>query len=260
MTRVLIIPAAGAGLRLGALTPKPLVPIAGRAMIDHLFALYARSVDRFVVVVGPSALEAVARHCESAGVDVGLGVQPAPTGMLDAIVAASDEVRRTRPDAVWITWCDQVAVHPATVRHLAELADATPAPALVFPTATRRDPYTHLVRDGQGRITGVLQRREGDRLPEVGESDMGLFSLSADAYFEHLGRFAREAGIGRATGERNFLPFVPWIGGRAAVRTFPCTDEVEAIGVNTPEDLSLVEAYLRRQRRDLEPLSRAPRP
>lgn len=163
-------------------------------MIDHLFALYARSVDRFVVVVGPSALEAVARHCESAGVDVGLGVQPAPTGMLDAIVAASDEVRRTRPDAVWITWCDQVAVHPATVRRLAELADATSAPALVFPTATRRDPYTHLVRDGQGRITGVLQRREGDRLPEVGESDMGLFSLSADAYFEHLGRFAREAG------------------------------------------------------------------
>ena len=51
------------------------------------------------------------------------------------------------------------------------------------------------------------------------------------------------------TGERNFLPFIPWIAARAPVVTFPCTDEREAIGVNTPEELALVEEYLKERAR-----------
>jgi hypothetical protein len=71
-----------------------------------------------------------------------------------------------------------------------------------------------------------------------------LFALSAGAYAELLPRYAREVEIGGATGERNFLPFIPWVARDHEVATFPCTNPMEAIGVNTPEELKAVEAYL----------------
>jgi hypothetical protein len=102
------------------------------------------------------------------------------------------------------------------------------------------------VRDAQGRIIDVLQRREGDPMPSVGESDMGLFSLSPDAYFDLLPHFGRETAQAAATHERNFLPFLPWLVRRgASVFTFAATNEMEAVGINTPEDRRRVEAYLR---------------
>ena len=52
---------------------------------------------------------------------------------------------------------------------------------------------------------------------------------------------------GAGAGERNFLPFIPWVAQRRPV-IIPSEDPEEAIGVNTPEELRAVEAYL--QRRD----------
>ena len=74
---------------------------------------------------------------------------------------------------------------------------------------------------------------------------MGVFSLSARAYFELLPEFARLERAGAATGERNFLPFLPWAAGRGRLVTFRCQDPREAIGVNTPDDRVQVEAFLR---------------
>ncbi len=91
---------------------------------------------------------------------------------------------------------------------------------------------------------GVRQRRDGDDMPRSGESDAGLFAVRLDAFREELPRYAREAPVAR-TGEQNFLPFIPWLAARARVTTFPLTDAREAVGVNTPEDLQSMEAYLR---------------
>ena len=83
-------------------------------------------------------------------------------------------------------------------------------------------------------------------MPEVGESDMGLFSLSPGAYFDLLPQFGREATQATSTRERNFLPFLPWLVARGhTVLTFPSMNELEAIGINTPDDRRRLEAYLR---------------
>jgi bifunctional UDP-N-acetylglucosamine pyrophosphorylase/glucosamine-1-phosphate N-acetyltransferase len=248
MTRLLVIPAAGPGSRLGASVPKVLVPVGGVPMLDRLLALYRSSVDRVVVVAGPSFDDEVRRHAAgSADRDrIDCLVQPSPTGMLDAILLAAPIVEWHRPSHVWVTWCDQVAVHPRTIERLAALTGGPRPDGLVMPTVTRADPYIHFERDGAGRITRVLHRREGDTMPSTGESDMGLFAMSAAAYRDRLPAYAREAAIGRATGERNFLPFIPWLARTDRVTTFPCEDPMEAVGVNTPEELAAIEEYLRR--------------
>jgi CTP:molybdopterin cytidylyltransferase MocA len=242
--RLLIIPAAGLGSRLGALKPKPLVDVNGRPMLDHLAELYRSFVDETVVVANPAFAGDIVEWGRHSG-RVSVVVQPAPTGMLDAILLAAPIVREKAPDEIWITWSDQVGVLRETVQRLAVATSADPRPALALPTVARRDPYIHFERDGAGRISRLLQRREGDRMPEQGESDMGLFAMPRQSFELDLQDYARDVPPGTTTGERNFLPFVPWLAQRRLVATFPCTDPMEAVGINTPDELRQVEAWLR---------------
>jgi bifunctional N-acetylglucosamine-1-phosphate-uridyltransferase/glucosamine-1-phosphate-acetyltransferase GlmU-like protein len=216
-------------------------------MIDHLFELYRRVAQRFVLVVNPSAEALVKAHCNAVAptLEVEYVQQSEPTGMLDAILLAAEPARRSHPGRVWITWCDQVGVHPETIATLQRHSTEQPDASIVLPTARQESPYIHFERDEDGRITGIRQRREGDVMPSVGESDMGLFSLSPDGYFQWLPRFGLEATRASETRERNFLPFVPWLAKQGhRLYTFPCTDDIEAVGVNTADDRRRVERYL----------------
>jgi bifunctional N-acetylglucosamine-1-phosphate-uridyltransferase/glucosamine-1-phosphate-acetyltransferase GlmU-like protein len=217
-------------------------------MLDWLLDLYRGVVDRAIVVVHPSFADQIRTYGETTGAPLEYQVQEAPTGMLDAILCATQAVASSDASRILITWCDQVAIHPQTVERLMKLSDTQPGTAVVMPTAQQSDPYIHLERDTTGRIVRVLHRREGDRLPPVGESDMGLFSLSRHAFLTDLASFAASAGTGGGTGERNFLPFLPWIAAREEIVTFPCVDAIEAVGVNTPEELQRVESYLAARR------------
>ena len=244
---VLIIPAAGAGTRLQSSVPKVLSEVNGKPMIDHLVERYRAVVQRFVLVVHPSFETDVRQHVKriAPSLDVQFAQQPHPTGMLDAILLGSDAAKQRPLDRVWITWCDQVGVHPNTVSTLAQLSHERANVPAIFPTTRQAPPYIHLERDSEGRIVKIRQRREGDTMPEVGESDMGLFSLSADAYFNLLPQFGRETTVSALTRERQFLPFMPWLlQRRYDVVTFPATNELEALGVNTPDDRRRLETYL----------------
>jgi CTP:molybdopterin cytidylyltransferase MocA len=247
--RVLLVPAAGTGSRLGGHLPKLLVPVNGRSMIAHLLDLYAPVIDRAVVVVSPAARAAAENALRHGPLPIEVLVQDSPTGMLDAILLARDRVQVARPRRVLITWCDQIAVSPATVAAVADAARRVPEPPLVLPTCLGEDPYVHLDRDVSGRIVNVRHRREGDDMPPLGESDAGVFDLSAASYLEWLPEYARAPAIGARTGERNFVPFVAWVAGRGAVVTVPCSLPEEAIGINTPAELQRIEAYLRKGRR-----------
>jgi bifunctional UDP-N-acetylglucosamine pyrophosphorylase/glucosamine-1-phosphate N-acetyltransferase len=240
------VPAAGLGSRLGAAVPKLLVRVAGVPMIDRILELYRDVVDRAVIVVNPRVQAEVRRHmgAHRSGLRIDCVEQQEPTGMLDAILLAAPFVHEFVPVSVWITWCDQVAVHRSTIATLAMRTQEHPHPAVVMPTVIRAHPYIHFERDSAGRIVRVRHRREGDEMPDVGEGDIGLFALSSAAFTESLPQYSREVEAGAGTGERNFLPFIPWVGRAQDVVTFPCTDPMEAVGINTPEELRIVEHYL----------------
>ena len=241
----MVVPAAGRGSRLGSALPKVVVPVNGRAMLDYILERYRGLVDRFVIVVSPDALAIVRSHCLATGFSIELAVQESPTGMLDAILVPARSQALRAAEQVWITWCDQIAVSQATAERLARTLDQSPA-ELAMPTLTGTNPYIHFERNAEGKITRVRQRREGDEMPTVGESDIGLFGLSGAAYRDLLPRFAETAPVGTTTRERNFLPFIPWLAARGPIQTFPAADPMEAIGINTVEDLGRVAAFLGR--------------
>lgn len=219
-------------------------------MIEWLIDLYRPYVSRIVVIVSPSAADDARRLTAASDVPIDVDVQDKPTGMLDAVLLAYDRVRQSPARRVWVTWCDQIAIHPRTIARLSELSTLHAEAAIVMPVAFRKNPYVHLERDAESRIVRVLHRREGDKMPEVGESDAGLFSFSRDAFLSRLPEYAVSLEAGAATGERNLLPFIPWsadLGDDVVV--FPCVEEIEAVGINRQEELKEIEAYLKNRRR-----------
>ena len=97
MTRVLVLPAAGLGSRLGSPVAKVLHPVAGRPMLAHLAALYRPWIDAWHIVVRPQDRDAVAAACAALDLDAALHLQPEPIGMLDAILRAHPALAAQTP-------------------------------------------------------------------------------------------------------------------------------------------------------------------
>lgn len=248
MKRMLIIPAAGRGLRLGVDKPKFLYTIAGKTMISHVLAIYRKVVDNVAIVVSPEAHNLALIGLTNEQQKIEIAVQQKPTGMLDAILEARHAVYRQKPDRIWITWCDQVGILPETVGRILAV-EAEDDTAMIVPVIRKHSPYIHFEKNRQGQIVKVLQAREKDTMPDMGENDMGLFSLSFAAFQELHTNYAKTIETGANTGERNFLPFIPWLSRHTKVVTVPGTDINETIGVNTPEDSIHLESWLNNKRR-----------
>jgi bifunctional UDP-N-acetylglucosamine pyrophosphorylase/glucosamine-1-phosphate N-acetyltransferase len=235
MTRTLVVPAAGRGTRLGSALPKVLTEVGGRPMLDWILDRHRPFCAHVVLVVHPDDRAVVERYTRGRPEPMAIAEQAAATGMLDAILCGRERALTLPGDRIWITWCDQVLISRGTVDRLADCEGRAPNPAAAFPTCRQVNPYIHFDRATDGTLLAVRQRREGDEMPPVGESDAGLFSLARETLVFELPAFAQVAPRGPITRERNFLPFLPWLAKRAPVLTFDVPPH-EALGVNTPDD------------------------
>ena len=115
------------------------------------------------------------------------------------------------------------------------------------PTLWRAKPYIHFERDSAaGRLTRVLQAREGDDMRAEGESDTGLFLFRSTALRRYLSEAAQSDQVrGRSTGEFNFLPILPLADALPGnVITARIVREEESIGVNTREQAAALSLLL----------------
>jgi len=237
-----VIPAAGRGSRLGFHRPKILFPVAGRPILDWLLDFLEPNCSALVFVVSPEgAPEIVSELKERILGRFEVVVQETPTGMADAIALGLSSVRT--PNAA-LVWGDQVALRRDSVETCLALHAGPLHPDVTCPTVVRAKPYIHFQRDAQGRITGVLQAREGDVMPETGESDTGFFCVRAQRVIELLETMRADgAGIGKNTGEFNFLPVIS----RAERVLTPRHMRLEeTVGINSAADAAQVEEFLRR--------------
>ena len=195
-----LIPAAGRGTRLGAAGPKILMPLTAQDTIwSLLYAKLAPLVDHIHLVLSPEG----AAVFPPLPADVSSSIQPAPTGMGDAIFRGSDVW--SRYDAVLVIWGDQVSVSTDTLSRTIAALNKLDHHA-VLPVTRMAEPYVEYVFDGP-RLTRVLQTREGDRTTPNGFSDVGTFLLGHGAS-NPPGRNFLAGGQpqGERTGEINFCP------------------------------------------------------
>ncbi|MEV4222316.1 NTP transferase domain-containing protein [Nonomuraea sp. NPDC049725] len=231
-----VIPAAGRGTRLGQAIPKIMIEVADGVTVWHLLHRRLRpSVAHVHVVLSPDGVgpfrELAAAELATGAVSV--SVQREPTGMGDAIFGAAPHWRGH--DAILVVWGDQANLSPVTVR---AVAAAHTGPGVTLPLVAMADPYVEY-EFGPAGLTRVLMSREGDRCRPGGLSDIGVFCLATAGLEEAWARYAAGAGRGAATGEVNFLPFLPHLAQDLdwPVRVVPVADPDEARGINTPADL-----------------------
>jgi bifunctional UDP-N-acetylglucosamine pyrophosphorylase / glucosamine-1-phosphate N-acetyltransferase len=238
-----LIPAAGRGSRLGFDQPKILFPLAGATILEWLVDLLQPLCERFVLVLSPSGaapVEAAASRLLPGR--LAIAQQPEPRGMADAIHCGLAHVDTTH---TLIVWGDQVALRPDSLQFLMRFHQGIAQPAAVCPTLWRDRPYIHFEREASGRLVRILQAREGDQMPERGESDSGVFLFRTETLRQHLPRLLASAEcIGKQTGELNFLPIFPMLD---QLITAPIMTEAESVGLNSPADAAYLEQQLARR-------------
>lgn len=244
-----VIPAAGRGSRLGFDKPKILYPVAGRPILNWLFRFLLPNCSRVVLVLSPDGRpvveQYVAEHC---GPELGdrcrVAVQEVPTGMGDAVETG---LRLVDTPFVCVVWGDQVALRSESIEACLRLQEGRLGPDMTVPTVFRDNPYIHFDRDESGRIRSLLQAREGDRMPPTGESDTGFFCFRTEALRNLLGELRQQPGqTGSLTREFNLLPVIPLAAQHGRTVLTPHIMSVEeTIGINSADDASRLESYLR---------------
>ncbi|GAA3239278.1 NTP transferase domain-containing protein [Nonomuraea helvata] len=240
-----VIPAAGRGTRLGQGIPKIMIEVAEGVTVWHLLLRRLRPWTEHVhVVVSP---DGAGPFRELAAAEIGAGtvsvsVQERPTGMGDAIFGAAGHWAAY--ETILVVWGDQANLSPDTVR---EVVAAHPGKGLTLPLVPMAEPYVEYELSG-GELVRVRQSREGDECRPGGLSDVGVFCLATEGLRAAWERYAAEAAQGAATGEVNFLPFLPHLSriGGLPVTVVPVADPDEARGINTADDLAFArQAYQR---------------
>jgi bifunctional N-acetylglucosamine-1-phosphate-uridyltransferase/glucosamine-1-phosphate-acetyltransferase GlmU-like protein len=198
----------------------------------------AQRVDRIHVIMSPagapSLAATLASHAGAEGVSV--SVQDCPTGMGDAIFGAVDVW--TRFARLLVIWGDQVHVAGVTIDACLDQHAGRPGTA-VIPLVRLARPYVEYRFDAEGRLTTILQEREGDLCQANGLGDVGTFVLSTARLPELWAEFVMTTRPGQQTGERNFLPFLVFLSQAGwSVEPLLVGDPEQARGINTPDDLA----------------------
>jgi len=243
---VAVVPAAGLGSRLGHPGAKLLFEVNGEPILCHLERELSRVVDGIVLVVSPQGAESIGKLAAALPTPIELAIQQQPLGMADAVLASRSAPLASGADLLLIVWGDQVTVRATTLQRLITLLEEADAD-LALPTRTRSNPYIHFQRDHSGRPVRVLQARENDEMPAIGESDCGAFLVRNVDFYQRLASYlASPSERGAVTGEVNFLPFlVSPHAGFQRICAMRGVDPKETLGVNTVEDAALAERYLR---------------
>jgi bifunctional UDP-N-acetylglucosamine pyrophosphorylase/glucosamine-1-phosphate N-acetyltransferase len=226
-----VIPAAGRGTRLGSDGPKILAALTQTDTLwSVLQARLAPLVDHIHLVLSPEGASAF----PPLPANVSTSIQPTATGMGDAIFRGYDIW--SRYDGILVVWGDQIFVSADTLSR--SLAALKPGRNVVLPVTRMPVPYVEYVFEG-GRLFQVLQTREGDATTPNGYSDVGTFLLTIDGLKPAWEEFVAAAPRGSATGEINFLPFLPFLAAQGwRVTPLAVADATEARGINTPGDLA----------------------
>ncbi len=239
-----LILAAGRGSRFhdesGPPIPKVLRPALGRPLISYVVeALRSAGVDDIAVVTGYQA-EEVER---ALGDGFRYARQPEQRGSGDAVRCAA-ELFDGFVGHVVIMCGDSPLFRAATVTRMmrAQVADSAAA-TLASAVLDAPTGYGRILRDPGGRVTAIVEEKCADAAQrDIREVNGGAYVFDAPWLFANIGQMAKNEA-----GEYNLTDMVRVaIEQGRRVATVECDPE-DLLGVNTPEQLKVVEDILRRR-------------
>ncbi len=235
---LIVVLAAGKGVRMRSALPKVLHAVAGRSMLAHVLDT-ARSAGaaKLALVVAPG-MEAV--RAEAARVAQGIEIfeQATQAGTAHAVLAARPALERHKGDVI-VLFADTPLVEPATLRRLVGALDSGAQIAALGFDAEDATGYGRLLLDDKGHVIAVREHRDATEA----ERSLRLCIGGGMAF-----RVPDLVGLLSRIGSRNaqgeyYLTDIVAIAAADALVTQPvrCSEE-EALGINSREQLAAAEA------------------
>lgn len=241
-THVLIL-AGGKGSRMKSDLPKVLHPVKGIPIIHRLLSAVTAVCERPTLIVGHQKDDVIAAtdgkyHYVEQREQLGTG---------HAVMCAKDELRNAGIKALVVLPGDHPLVSEATVRklvenHLASDAVVSLGTALV----DRDDPrllifnnFGRIVRDAVGKVERIVEFKDAtEDERNLNEFNLSYYCFDADWLWENLDK------LGNANASKEYY-LTDMIGIAKAqgrhVDSYAITNIPECLGVNTPEQLKMVE-------------------
>jgi len=241
-----IILAAGKGKRMGGgEIPKVLSLLNGKPLLDHVLAsVEASGVGKKPVVVVGYKAEMVREHCGNACL---YAVQKELRGTGDAVRAAKEAV--SGAEHVVVLNGDMPLISGGTVRRIADMHMATGA-TMTMGTVEVGDfagwrrqfaDFGRIIRGGDGTVLKIVEAKDANETELISdEVNPGIFCFKTSWLWSEIETLTTQ----NAPGEYYITDLLEKaILEGEAVKTVPVSPK-EAIGVNTPEQLTLAEQIL----------------
>ncbi len=243
MKTKIVILAAGKGSRMGSELPKVLVPLHGKAMINHLMEAIAASGNnqRSVVVVSPDNRNIIAQNLVAYDLDYAIQDQQLGTGHAVACARTSIE---EEIDNVLVLYGDQPFLKAASIKIFCELEpEALTIMSTILPSFEGwYHNFYHLgriVRDENNNVKAIVEYKDAtDEEKLITEINLGFMCFNKGWLF---------ANVDKLTANNNahefYLTSLVDIARHQgiAVNCLPINSD-EAMGINSYEELTIAES------------------
>jgi bifunctional UDP-N-acetylglucosamine pyrophosphorylase / glucosamine-1-phosphate N-acetyltransferase len=242
---LIVVLAAGKGVRMRSDRPKVLHAIGGRSMLAHVLDTARAAAEAKLALVVAPGMDAV--RAEAARIAPGIEIfeQPVAAGTANAVLAARSALERHAGDVI-VVFADTPLLLADTLRRLRQtLQDGAQIAALGFeaPDATG---YGRLILDGDRRVTAIREHADASDA----ERQVGLCNAGAMAFrIGNLADLLSRIGNGNAKSEYYLTDIVAMVADEGLVtRPVSCAPE-EALGINSREQLAAAEAVFQARAR-----------
>ena len=242
---LIVVLAAGMGVRMRSRRAKVLHHLAGRSLLAHALArAQAAGASDIAVVVGPD-MEAVRAEVLAQAPTAHLFEQATQAGTANAVLAARPALERHRGD-VLVLFADTPLIEASTVQALlGALAQGANIAVLGF---APDDPtgYGRLILDATGRVAQIREHKEASAAERAQPlCNAGAMAFRLPALVDLLGRIGNDNAA-----KEYYLTDAVALASREGLIALPvvCSPE-EAMGINTRAQLAAAEAIFQARAR-----------
>lgn len=242
-TPLAIVLAAGKGTRMNSDLPKVLLPVCERPMIHFVLdALERAGCGHTIVVVGHRA-ELVEQELQRRAGSLATVRQTEQLGTGHAVMQCRQQLAE-HSGPVLVVAGDSPLLQPTSLQRLLQQFSGH-RPDLLLGTLVKDDPsgLGRILRDAQGRFVGIVEHKDADNQQRaIREVNMSTYLFDAAALLWALQRLDNR----NAQGEYYLTDCAAILqsAGRP-VEALPVLQACEALSINDPEELRLVDTTMR---------------
>jgi bifunctional UDP-N-acetylglucosamine pyrophosphorylase/glucosamine-1-phosphate N-acetyltransferase len=235
---LIVVLAAGKGVRMRSSIPKVLHAVGGRSMLGHVLATArAAGADKLALVVAPG-MAAVQAEAAKIAPDIEIFEQETQAGTAHAVLSAAPALERHRGDVI-VLFADTPLVEAETLQRLVGTLHGGAQIAVLGFEAANPTGYGRVIVDERGEVSAIREERDASEA----ERTITLCNAGAMGF-----RVPDLAGLLRRITDRNANAeyyLTDAVGLAVAdglmVRPVACKEE-EALGINSREQLAAAEA------------------